>query len=145
MNKGRIAVSCASSSVIGFCLTLTGLLAWGQEASNPPPVLTIGEVPSQGIVLSWPANATGYVLEESDFIGAQANWRTIAQGLALAGSTTSSVQIVAQAAPQFFRLRRVVATGGSRLPLTLPAMARWMWAQPTGRKCLFLNPSTSPR
>jgi len=53
---------------------------------------------ADGVVISWPADATGFTLESSSSLGGA--WT------AVGGVTGNSATLPAQAAQQFFRLKR---------------------------------------
>jgi hypothetical protein len=86
-----------------LCLVMSlRLCASAQQTSNSPPVLLLQQASNQGLVFSWPGNATDYVLEQSDLLGDSANWQTVAQGLVLAGSSMASVQVDPSSGTKFF-------------------------------------------
>ncbi len=68
----------------------------------PGPLLTIAKS-AGGILLSWPASATNFVLESSSNIGT--NWTTVATGLTTNGPSVSATLPVGEQA-QFFRLKQ---------------------------------------
>lgn len=70
----------------------------------PTPSITVGLV-GGNVELSWPANATGYVLETSSALGATASWTAVATTPTEA-SGVKKVTLTPASGTAFFRLKR---------------------------------------
>ncbi|MEO5801893.1 MAG: immunoglobulin domain-containing protein, partial [Verrucomicrobiota bacterium] len=70
--------------------------------SVPGPLLMISKS-TEGVVLSWPASATNFVLESSSSIGT--NWTVVATGLTTNGQSISATLPIGEQ-QQFFRLKK---------------------------------------
>jgi len=80
----------------GSKLVLTG------DVSRPAPALTIAP-PRGGMVISWPAEFTGYVLQENnDFTST--NWADVTNSVTVVGEK-NQVFISSPAGNNFYRLR----------------------------------------
>ena len=77
------AVPCALG-VLACCASVS--------AQSPVPVpvaLTLGAVSNQSVRLSWPASATGFVLEETGALGEAAIWKPVSETPALQNNQLS--------------------------------------------------------
>jgi hypothetical protein len=81
-------------------------IAAGPNALEPVtgPKLTVA-VSGQNLVISWPASATGYVLEHTAQVAAPASWTTVTATPTTANGITS-VTVPIAAGPEFFRLKK---------------------------------------
>jgi hypothetical protein len=87
-------------------MTLTGsaagqIVAYGTVPE--PPTLRIAAVGSQTLVIAWPTNATGFVLQENPVQGST-NWVTLTNSPEVVGSE-KQVTLPASAGGAFYRLR----------------------------------------
>ncbi len=88
---------------------LSQLSSFAAEAAIPS--LSIEQMPSRSIRISWDGDATGFTLEQSDQLGSFVNWQTVAETPQNVGGTTS-VSIQPLSATRFYRLH----SAGTALP-----------------------------
>ena len=71
----------------------------------PPPVPALGaKLSGAALVLTWPADATGYVLESASSLGAGAQWSVAPEAAAIDGGN-NKVTVTPSEAARFYRLR----------------------------------------
>src|SRR5262245_56331429 len=68
------------------------------------PSLSIEQLPSRSIRLSWPGDSVSFTLEQSDRLGSLVNWQSVTEIQQHAGGTIS-VSIQPLSATRFYRLR----------------------------------------
>jgi hypothetical protein len=74
------------------------------DASLPPPSMEISRLNSTSLLIAWPTNADGYVLEFTTDLPAQA-WTTVTNSVIVNGDLFT-VQLNVTGANRFFRLRK---------------------------------------
>ncbi len=79
---------------------------WNEFSAGPPvvtpPVLSIQRVDAQQVILSWPGEAAGFVLERATSLGGQADWQTV--NVTPTGNNPFTVTLDIAGAASFFRL-----------------------------------------
>jgi hypothetical protein len=97
-----------------------GLLpASGAQQISPPP-LSVSIGTSNRIEISWPGDATSFVLEETGSLGSAADWQAVS-ALPVIRDALSVLGIVPGSSPRFYRLRHVQATSSFRIVDFVPA------------------------
>src|SRR5207245_741589 len=94
------------------------------------PPLTVSALSDQSILLSWPAYAREFLLEETVSLAADASWQPVSQGPQLQNNQFT-VTITPTARTRFYRLRqlnagpalRVTVLGSQNILLSWPASA----------------------
>ncbi len=79
------------------------LLVTQQTQAQNQPSLTIQTLPNQGIKLSWPGSASGFILQQASELGASNTWQIVPQPLSLAASNYS-VALDGTTHSRYFRL-----------------------------------------
>lgn len=103
----RLSVLVALLSLSLFAITLP---------AAPPPTLAIRAAGNGQIQLSWPADASGFALEQTDALSRSAVWQPLASPSSPAGNEFS-VTLPTGAGNKFFRLRRQLTTVRASSPL----------------------------
>jgi hypothetical protein len=102
---------------------VSAAFASASAARNTPPQLQINSTASTEVVLSWPASATDFVLEEMRQLSALGSWEPVASEPTLSGQDFT-VNLASAAHTRFFRLRyqpSVLRSTNSAISLALVA------------------------